>query len=615
MGRPDHRGVNSTDDAEWTLRLRVPRWSTEATLTEPDGTRRPVEPGYASITRRWVAGETVVLDLPLAIRLTAAPPRVDAVRGCRAIERGPLVYAVEQVDQPAGLPVDDLLRTPADPDLFTAEARPELLGGCVVVHGPARLPDGRSELFTAVPYCLLWANREVGPMRVWLPSPGDHMIRRRTVSKARLGTALAGIALLISGCAGAGTLPPPSLTGAGFGIQATGTVQLWVRAATQAASQPIVDSFNKTHSKIKVVLTAIPDTQYITKLSTAIRGRSVPDVVDIDDINSTLLAYHDALTDITSLAHALPYLNQLSPGHLKLATYQDRIYAVPFAGDISVLYYNKALFRQAGLDPGKPPTKLGQVLTDARAITKLGNGIKGISFGGDSPGIMGFTGLPSMWASKSYLFQGPLGHQTAHISDNPALRALLRVLPERLDRGVSQPTSRTETGTTWGQDFLAGKVGIWPGNEGALAAKMTPALAKDIAAVPLPGALHGTSVFVGGDNIGIPRGAKNASGAWEYIQFALQAAQQQSLPKAGYTPIRSDVNTPQFRAQYPRTAVALQALSSGYAEKTLAYNTAVNQVSGPWFSMFTSAVFGSGVDAAIRKGQSGFARAFTQAQS
>ncbi len=58
----------------------------------------------------------------------------------------------------------------------------------------------------------------------------------------------------------------------------------------------------------------------------------------------------------------------------------------------------------------------------------------------------------------------------------------------------------------------------------------------------------------------------------------------------------------------------LKALATGYAEKTLAYNTAVNQVSGPWFAMFTSAVFGSNVAGAIRKGQSGFARALSQAQ-
>ncbi len=430
--------------------------------------------------------------------------------------------------------------------------------------------------------------------------------------------AIATLTLVIGTLAacGGGVLPAPDTTGAGFGKNATGTVKLWVRAATQALSAPIVASFNKSHPGLKVELTAIPDTQYITKLSTAIRGRSVPDVVDVDDINSTLLAYHDALTDLTSLAKGLPFFDQLSPGHLNLATYQNKIYAVPYAADVSALYYNKQLFQKAGLDPAHAPSTLAEVLTDARAITKLGSGVKGFSFGGNSPGIMGFTGLPSVWASGNHLFSGELGDQSVKVDGDPALSAMLTFYHSVWAEGLSSASSRTETGATWGKDFLAGKVGIWPGNEGALiAGGLSPAFAKNVGVTPLPGALKGTSEFIGGDNIGIPRGAKHASGAWEYIQYALQIAQQAQLPAAGYTPIRTDVLTTDFRQKYPRTAVILEALPKGYAEKTLAYNTAINQVSGPWFTLFTSAVFGGDVAAAIKKAQGGFNRALDQAQT
>jgi multiple sugar transport system substrate-binding protein len=435
--------------------------------------------------------------------------------------------------------------------------------------------------------------------------------RRRTLAAGAFA-----IMLLLSGCMGAGKLPSPDVTRAGFGRHATGTVHLWVRAATQAASAPIVASFNKTHPHLTVQLTAIPDAQYVTKLATAIRGRAVPDVVDVDDINSTLLAYHEALTDITPLVDALPYKSQLSRAHLDLATFGKGIYGVPYLADVSVLYYNKTLFRRAGLDPGTPPTTLAQVLADARKVSRLGHGVAGFSFGGDSPGIMGFTALPSVWASHDYLFTGSLDHQAARVSGNPALRKMLSFYRSVWAEGLSSPTSRTEQGATWGKDFLAGKVGLWPGNEGALiAAGVTPAFAKQVGVVALPGAVSGSSVFAGGDNIAIPRGAKNASGAWEFIQYALRVSQQSTLPKSGYTPIRADVRTPQFAAKYPRTAVALAALGHGYAPRTLAYNTAVNQVSGPFFQMFTSAVFGGNIDSAIRQGQTGLERALIQAES
>lgn len=154
--------VDATDGAEWELALRVPAWCDIALLTDPDGRSTKPAAGYARLRRVWRPGDSVMLQLHMPVRLTRAHPRVDAVRGCRAIERGPLVYCVEQVDLPDGSLVDDLQLPSTDPGQLRAIERPHLLGGCVTVEASD---------FTAVPY-FLWANREVGPMRVWLPLPG-----------------------------------------------------------------------------------------------------------------------------------------------------------------------------------------------------------------------------------------------------------------------------------------------------------------------------------------------------------------------------------------------------------------------------------------------------------
>ena len=155
-------------DAEWTLSLRVPAWSDGATVTDPDGHTSDAGPGYATVTRRWQTGDRVVLELPMPVRLTAPAPRVDAVRGCRAIERGPLVYAVEQVDLPDGVAVDDLRLASADAGSLRAGPGTDLQEGCITVTGDASTASGEATTLTAVPYCL-WANRGVGPMRVWVP--------------------------------------------------------------------------------------------------------------------------------------------------------------------------------------------------------------------------------------------------------------------------------------------------------------------------------------------------------------------------------------------------------------------------------------------------------------
>jgi DUF1680 family protein len=176
--------IEQAPDAECTLSLRVPGWAEGATL-QVDGEEQSVPGGaYASVTRSWRQGDAVELSLPMTVRFVEADERIDAVRGCVAIERGPLVFAVEHVDQADGAVVDDLRLDPAGP--ATAEHRPDLLSGVTVVtahghavrHAPedwpyppageATSPRGTDVEVTAIPY-FSWANRAIGPMRVWLP--------------------------------------------------------------------------------------------------------------------------------------------------------------------------------------------------------------------------------------------------------------------------------------------------------------------------------------------------------------------------------------------------------------------------------------------------------------
>ncbi|MGH6657580.1 MAG: glycoside hydrolase family 127 protein, partial [Actinocrinis sp.] len=93
-------------DRPWTLSLRIPQWCAGYTVQVGDRTddesSAPAEDGWLRLTRAWAPGERVVLELDLEPRLTRADPRVDAVRGSVAIERGPLVYCLEQADHPGG---------------------------------------------------------------------------------------------------------------------------------------------------------------------------------------------------------------------------------------------------------------------------------------------------------------------------------------------------------------------------------------------------------------------------------------------------------------------------------------------------------------------------------
>ena len=177
--------VEESDGRSWPLALRIPEWSAGRAAVRVNGA--PATPdghGYLRLEQPWRPGDTVELDLPMDARLIEPHPAIEATRGCLAIERGPLVYCVEQADQGAA-PVAELELDPSRP--MESRWAPELLEGVVVVRAPGFRVDEsawggrlyrpfrpgaaparqRAEL-TAIPY-FAWANRGPGAMRVWIP--------------------------------------------------------------------------------------------------------------------------------------------------------------------------------------------------------------------------------------------------------------------------------------------------------------------------------------------------------------------------------------------------------------------------------------------------------------
>ncbi|MGZ5556119.1 MAG: glycoside hydrolase family 127 protein, partial [Candidatus Aminicenantales bacterium] len=131
-----------------------------------------IRDGYARIRRGWKAGDKVELSLPMPVRRVLANEAVTADKGRAAIQRGPVVYAVEGVDNDNR--VFDLVLP--DAAVLGVEFRPDMLNGVAAITGSAVvLSKGAAgktvetaRPFLAVPY-FAWANRGPGQMLVWLP--------------------------------------------------------------------------------------------------------------------------------------------------------------------------------------------------------------------------------------------------------------------------------------------------------------------------------------------------------------------------------------------------------------------------------------------------------------
>lgn len=161
--------VSEAPSEPWALSVRVPAWADGASV-ELAGQTEAARPGtyWSSGPRPWRSGETLKLDLRLRPRFTVPDPRVDAIRGTVALERGPLVYCVETADLPEGVAVEDVA---VDPGGAVAEAGRPDLGADVVgleLAASRRGASAGSFELRAIPY-YAWANRTVDAMRVWIP--------------------------------------------------------------------------------------------------------------------------------------------------------------------------------------------------------------------------------------------------------------------------------------------------------------------------------------------------------------------------------------------------------------------------------------------------------------
>jgi multiple sugar transport system substrate-binding protein len=436
----------------------------------------------------------------------------------------------------------------------------------------------------------------------------------RQPTRGWLATAVAAVAVsaTVAACSSSpsgGSAP----SGKDFGAGATGVIHFWARAATGKAAELMAKDFNASHKHLKVVVTELAEPEAVTKIATAIRAGGPPDVIGLNDIDMPLFADSGQFMNLTKYVDALPYKKALSPGHLGLATYKGSYYGVPYLADLSGLWYNKTLFKRAGI--ASPPTNFAEILTDAKKIQALGGGVSGFSFAGDCTGCEAFTGLPMIWAAGPRLINGTTPHQTANVASNSALKAWLQLYHQIWADKLDPVSDRTETGATWGSQFLAGKVGMLPGGYGLIATSLTAAKKSEFGLVPLPGVNGGYSTFDGGDDFAIPNGSSNPSGAWEFMQYVLSKSQQLKYPGVGYTPVRSDVLTAAYRKANPLDAVMLNALTRGYAPSTLGYNATFNEPNGPWFSMFLEAVYKGDVSGALSSGQSGFSQQLSSSGS
>jgi multiple sugar transport system substrate-binding protein len=407
----------------------------------------------------------------------------------------------------------------------------------------------------------------------------------------------------VAGCAQGAESPDST---AGQNVAATtscaskGELTMWERSGgNKEMVDMLVAAWNAKNPDCKVKLTYIPHTEMVGKIAQGIASGQVPDLMGMDLIYAPQFEKANQLVDLTDRIKSWPELATASKGHMTVATYEDHLYGVPLYADVSALFYNKDLFKKAGLDPDKPPTSLPELRADADKITALGGDIKGYYLPGNCAGCNIFTVGPLMWASGAKI-------EAAGPGDEPlvgdGVKQVLQFERDMVKAGNVHDGDRTENGETFHLQFGSGKVGMMgTGNFNiTLARQQNPSMKFGIAL--LPGMTPNSNAsFIGGDLVVVPKGSKRVADSVNFMKFLLSdEVQVEVYAKALNLTTRSDMADNKYFKAEPLVQDVAKALTVGRTPYTLTFFEQINSPQGPWLKMLQRAYYtGDDLDTVI----------------
>ena len=425
------------------------------------------------------------------------------------------------------------------------------------------------------------------------------MVSFNKLTRTLAGIAAAALIVPLAACGGSGN----GGTATAEGIPAKGAddgteITLWTRSPLERQAKNVVEAYNKSH-KNQVKLEIIPNDDMEGKVGGASQTDSLPDILAGDVVRIPYWASEGIFTDITKQIDGLDNKADLQQGHIEAGTVDGAEYTLPFITDVSVMVWNKNLYKEAGLDPEQGPKSIDQFVEQAKKVAALNkDGVAGSYLAGQSGGALVFDLFPSVWADGESIMNKDGSEATL---DNDSMKGVLDAYKELANttNGLGAG-SKEETGATWTAPFANGKIGVMPYPNTSTTALFDAE--KDggfeVGVAPIPGTKEGkTSTFLGGDAMGISKDSKHVAQAWNFLYWLMQSdAQKEVFADQGDT--ASNIQT--LKTAYKDADPRIQTINSviidgnGQTPKSPAFNEAFNAAGSPWQLLVQNAVWGSG---------------------
>lgn len=336
----------------------------------------------------------------------------------------------------------------------------------------------------------------------------------------------------------------------------------------------LIDEFNANHDgliEVKGVFQGDYDSA-ITKYKAAVQSDTTPGMVQIYDIGTQFMIDSGAVVKTQTFIDRDAYdVSDLQPNIAGYYTMDDELWSMPFNTSMPVLYYNKTLFKEAGLDPGKAPLTLEEVGDAAKKLAKKNGGPAEFGF---NAAIYGWL-LEQEIASNGDLYCGPengrSGERATEFSfDNASAVQFGDWWKDLVESGVAGNTGRATADAQ--NAFKTGTIGMTLESTGALSGMLAAAEEQDfelgvgyyprIEENEFGPIIGGASIWISDE--GHSDAEKEAS--WQFVKFLAQPDSQATWHTGtGYFPISlSALDEPEdvkWREEHPQFDVAVQQLA------------------------------------------------------
>jgi multiple sugar transport system substrate-binding protein len=358
----------------------------------------------------------------------------------------------------------------------------------------------------------------------------------------------------------------------------------WERSGgNEAFVKILIAAWNEKNPNRPIEMISIPSPEMVPKLAQAIASGEVPDLMGMDLIYGPQFEAAGQLEDITDKIKDWPELKTASPGHMMVSTYENRLYGVPLYADVSVLYWNKRLFKAAGLDPEVGPASLGEIEEMSRKITGIEPGAYGYFLAGNCAGCNIFTFAPLIWANGGTV-------EPKDANDEPltgdAVKKVFEWARKMHKDGLIAPEARAVSSEDFHLQLAKDKYAIFgSGNFNlALLKDQNPPMFDAVGVGLLPGFEKGqVASFAGGDIVTIPKGSKRVDDAVEFMKFILSDESQLELyAKNLNMTTRGDMAKNKYFDAVPLVQKMAEAVAVAKTPYTLKFFELINSPQGPW---------------------------------